>query len=289
MRDRGSRTGMDKRSGFKECPRCGLRNKPTARQCDFCGWEFQQITVVETWDTQVKALEKLGKEAEIPTLDEETSRKIEASIVHKPRDEPEPEVTLQPPPVEPQPAPSPTVEDVVVGEKKEEFIVEEHEPAPKEETPPHEYEDAVIGARFEPVEPTPPVAATDEVIVADSSDVSELRAEEPPYVSQSARPRLPLILVTAGIAVYAVALALYAIGVAGAALGWAIGIAGALIVTVGASFFYDKHPSRFTSEDTLGVGTTMANVVLICPKCNELVREDMSNCPNCGVSFRGAG
>ena len=77
---------MEKKTGFKECPRCGLRNKPSAAQCDFCGWEFRDVS--DEWISHVQVLEKLNKATESIVLDDEVSRRIESTIVRSPREAP---------------------------------------------------------------------------------------------------------------------------------------------------------------------------------------------------------
>ena len=71
---------MDRKAGYKECPRCGLRNKPSALQCDFCGLRF---IAGEDWDDNIQALEKMGGNEEKVLVDEDVSKRIEATIVKR--------------------------------------------------------------------------------------------------------------------------------------------------------------------------------------------------------------
>ncbi|HNX47625.1 MAG TPA: hypothetical protein PLC39_01430 [Methanomassiliicoccales archaeon] len=71
---------MDRKSSFKECPKCGLRNKPGAAQCDFCG---QNLTVSDDWQQHIKDLESLNKMELRKPLDDRTSKRIESTIVRK--------------------------------------------------------------------------------------------------------------------------------------------------------------------------------------------------------------
>jgi hypothetical protein len=71
---------MDRKAGYKECPRCGLRNKPSALQCDFCGLRF---IAGEDWDDNIQALEKMGDNDEKVLVDEDVSKRIEATIVKR--------------------------------------------------------------------------------------------------------------------------------------------------------------------------------------------------------------
>jgi hypothetical protein len=70
---------MEGESGFKECPRCGLRNRISAAKCDFCGYEFEKST--EEWSDYVDVLERLSKSDEDRAVDEETSKKIESTMI----------------------------------------------------------------------------------------------------------------------------------------------------------------------------------------------------------------
>ncbi len=69
---------MEKPSGLKECPRCGLRNRPGAYQCEFCGWDFGVAS--DDWMGQISDLEKLGQEIDAPSVDESTASKIEMTM-----------------------------------------------------------------------------------------------------------------------------------------------------------------------------------------------------------------
>ncbi|NLX48092.1 MAG: hypothetical protein GXY70_08010 [Euryarchaeota archaeon] len=71
---------MENRSKFKECPKCGLRNKPGATQCDFCG---QSLGAADDWQQHVKDLESLNKMELRKPLDDRTSKRIESTIIRK--------------------------------------------------------------------------------------------------------------------------------------------------------------------------------------------------------------
>lgn len=71
---------MEKRSSFKECPKCGLRNKPTAAQCDFCG---QSLGSPDDWQEHIKDLESLNKMDLRRPMDDRTSKRIESTIIRK--------------------------------------------------------------------------------------------------------------------------------------------------------------------------------------------------------------
>ena len=71
---------MEKRPGFKECPKCGLRNKPSATQCDFCG---QNLGPSDDWQQHIRDLESLNKMELRRPLDDRTSKRIESTIIRK--------------------------------------------------------------------------------------------------------------------------------------------------------------------------------------------------------------
>lgn len=71
---------MERRTGFKECPKCGLRNKPGATQCDFCG---QNLGPSDDWQQHIKDLESLNKMELRRPMDDRTSKRIEATIIRK--------------------------------------------------------------------------------------------------------------------------------------------------------------------------------------------------------------
>lgn len=71
---------MERRSSYKECPKCGLRNKPSATQCDFCG---QNLGPSDDWQQHIKDLESLNKMELRRPLDDRTSKRIESTIIRK--------------------------------------------------------------------------------------------------------------------------------------------------------------------------------------------------------------
>jgi RNA polymerase subunit RPABC4/transcription elongation factor Spt4 len=71
---------MERRSGFKECPKCGLRNKPSATQCDFCG---QNLGTSDDWQQHVLDLESLNRMELRKPVDDRTSKRIESTIIRK--------------------------------------------------------------------------------------------------------------------------------------------------------------------------------------------------------------
>jgi len=71
---------MERKAGFKECPKCGLRNKPSATQCDFCG---QSLISADDWQQHIKDLESLNRIELHGPVDERTSKRIESTIIRK--------------------------------------------------------------------------------------------------------------------------------------------------------------------------------------------------------------
>lgn len=70
---------MEKKSGFKECPRCGLRNKISATECDFCGWKFSDVK--DEWTDHLLELERIALQKPEKTVEKEESRIVEATLV----------------------------------------------------------------------------------------------------------------------------------------------------------------------------------------------------------------
>lgn len=71
---------MEKKANFRECPKCGLRNKPSAVQCDFCG---QSLNIDDDWQSHVKDLESLTRMELRKPMDDKVSRRIESTIIRK--------------------------------------------------------------------------------------------------------------------------------------------------------------------------------------------------------------
>jgi len=71
---------MERKSSFKECPKCGLRNKPSATQCDFCG---QNLGSSDDWQQHIRDLESLNKVELRRPMDDRTSKRIASTIIRK--------------------------------------------------------------------------------------------------------------------------------------------------------------------------------------------------------------
>ncbi|MDD1755739.1 MAG: hypothetical protein LUQ39_02745 [Methanomassiliicoccales archaeon] len=282
---------MEKKTGFKECPRCGLRNKPSAAQCDFCGWEFRDVS--DEWISHVQVLEKLNKATESIVLDDEVSRRIESTIVRTPREMPTPPGN----PEEPVPAPStPTSEDMVIeSEPKvstekwpERRVVTVPPPIPEEEREVKNFVETMIG------EPVSAQAASEVNLTAADAITLPLRQPEPlreevveVYVPQgSFISKYYRQFLVAGIAIYVVTIALYAMSYLDVVVGWGLAIAGALLITFGVSHIYDsKVEHKAPGEPMIGDMRHAGDEIVICPRCHEEVSEGDARCPSCGAAF----
>ena len=282
---------MEKKTGFKECPRCGLRNKPSAAQCDFCGWEFRDVS--DEWISHVQVLEKLNKATESIVLDDEVSRRIESTIVRSPREVPTPASLVE----GPTPAPAPEVSEDLIIESAPEPPVEKWPerrvvtvppPLPEEEREVKNFVETMIG------EPVSAQAAAEVNLNACDAISFPLRQPEPMreevvdvYVPQgSFISKYHKQLLVAGIAIYVVTIALYGLSYLDVALGWGLAIAGALLITFGVSHIYDrKVEHKAAGEPMIGDMRHAGDEVIICPRCHEEVREGDARCPSCGAAF----
>ncbi len=283
---------MERKSGFKECPRCGLRNKPASNQCDFCGWEFHESS--EDWNAQVKALDRLGQDVDSVVLDDEVSKKIESTLVRIPRDEQ----------VEAPSKPPLTVEEIPEIEREAELRDEgrkwgeEHrthaEMATEESHEVKVFVDTMIGEPTPETAPAPPSVEPMVGVAVEESPATELRSDQEVIVREKDEAGLslregitmPAGLMGGGVVVYAAALTAYSNAAVGMSVGWGMAIAGALFFTVGAHWFFKRRATaRIVEEQMIGEGSVANNEVIICPKCNELVNEKVKSCPSCGARF----
>jgi len=275
---------MERKPGFKECPRCGLRNKPSVAQCDFCGWEFQGAT--DEWSSHVRVLETLNRETDSIVLDDELSKKIESTIVHTSRE------VMAAQRTEPRGlanADSPVNEEELQSAGKK-WTADHMTPVDMPSAEMREvkaFVDTMIGQPVsEPPAPSP--MAEKQVVEAPVSPIGELRSELPvAKVSRFGKSvRLPAGIMAAGVVVYLIALGLYSITALDTPVGWGLAIAGAFTITLGAGFAYEaREIERRPIEPVIGTVESAPNEVVICPKCNELVSERADSCPNCGARF----
>lgn len=279
---------MERKSGFKECPRCGLRNKPSAVQCDFCGWEFQDTS--EEWISHVQVLEKLNRQTESILLDDEVSKRIESTIVRTSRD-----VKIAPPP---QPVDIPRSEEArpVEGELKAKGkdwaasrIKTPSMPTPESKEV-KAFVDTMIG------EPIKEEASAD-IVISDSNAAGMATAPLNPVRELGRTPRVAMFasktwvlsygLIASGLGIYLFNLIIFALAIMPLLLGWTLAIVGSILITIGTSHAYDLssygRKRAISSNESLSI--EKEKLVLICPSCNEEVGSNDRNCPACGAIF----
>ena len=279
---------MERKSGFKECPRCGLRNKPSAVQCDFCGWEFQDAS--DEWISHVQVLEKLNKQTESILLDDEVSKRIESTIVRSSR-----ELKPTPPPVPlaiTQAEEEKSLDDELKVRGKDWAASRMQIPSmPSPEAKEVKaFVDTMIG------EPTP-IDNSAEIEISDSnasgmatapmSPVKELGRSPAMAIFATKTSLMPYGLILSGVSLYLVTLIIFALSIVPLLLGWSLAIVGAMLITIGTSYAYDRGALKRKRFDPTSENAPIEkeNIVLICPSCNEEVVAGDRNCPACGARF----
>lgn len=277
---------MENKAGQKECPRCGLKNRQTAHQCDFCGWDFGTS---DDWLEIVDELERIGREPAARKIDQSTTARIELTVKDPAKikiapllaEENVPQEDVEKPELEPE------VEadsiDVVEAAGSEEEIVPADVPA----------SDAMEGPSF--VEDTSDVAGTalmeePEIVVpenapADGSVTEEIAPDpvsEPTSASavhQSAKGtdrsnRLDVFVIAillTGIAIYIGALLVSP--ALGKAAGWVLAIIGAVLITIAVGKLLSLKGKGEDDE------------IVLCSNCHEVVSDADCDCPSCGAKF----
>ena len=298
---------MDKKAGYKECPRCGLRNKPSALQCDFCGLRF---IAGEDWDDNIQALEKMGGNEERVLVDEDVSKRIEATIVKRDKID------------SPAKGKEPVKDDFDYFRKEQEQV--KSAPVPVSEPtvavakgtliePPPEVrqtqqvaEPASVQTQAQPQVLTSP--APEKIVIREPPSVVVANPQEPikekkvvrrivkptknvfvPPKSSMRRTVFSAILLL-GVVWYLVSL-MFGDSTLGRVGGWVLATISTLMLVAGAAeLFIPKVQSGMAfAEEPLQ--ETQAPVqthkeVLICPKCHELVSATDKACPDCGAVFR---
>lgn len=283
---------MEKKSGFKECPRCGLRNKPSAAQCDFCGWEFRDVS--DEWISHVQVLEKLNKATESIVLDDEVSRRIESTIVRSSREVPPPQPAPKPE-VKPTPPP-PAMEEVIIDTEPKAKVEKWPERRAAAVPPPVPIEDREVKTFVETMIGEPVAAQAAAVVNAQATETVRLPLSRPEPMREeivevfvprgSFLSRYYKVFLGAGAAIYVVTLLLYSMAFLSVPLGWGMAIAGALMITLGVSHVYDMRVEhKAPGEPIIGKMKHAGDEVVICPRCHEEVSESDSRCPSCGAAF----
>jgi len=268
---------MKEVSNYKECPKCGLRNKKMAASCTFCGYVFEEPA--EPLSPYIEVLEKLSKMERVEIEKDELTKKIEFTIIKRETEEEESvpvdgdatdedkhwtgqmeEVDFE------------EKEELEVGETPEEIvelvdsmIAEETGPLMDEETaaeqvlsPPNTFTEAEDHAVPERVFPDIPAGETGTI---KTEVVSEAVPEKSPEmtgagtvtesVMLSRNVSLNLSVVApagVGVILYLATLLMGVSGVIDPVIGWIAGIAGALLITAGA---FRLYPSLFTDKKNL--------------------------------------
>ncbi|MGD0817731.1 MAG: hypothetical protein ABR986_04955 [Methanomassiliicoccales archaeon] len=283
---------MDRKAGYKECPRCGLRNKPSALQCDFCGLRF---IAGEDWDDNIQALEKMGGNEEKVLVDEDISKRIEATIVKRdkinaPAKAKEPEkddfdyFKKDPEPIREVPAPvvAPSIAmakgTVIEAAPEPRLAVTAPEPVQASPAP----ERIIIQER-------PPVVAAPEP-VKEKKVVRRVVRSTPrkafkPQNGSMRRTAFTAVLVL-GLIWYLVAI-MFGDDVLGRAGNWALVTISTVMLVAGAVELFIPRTETHVAFTEKAPEDKPHQEVLICPKCHELVKVTDKACPDCGVEFRG--
>ncbi|HEY3419652.1 MAG TPA: hypothetical protein VGK23_03785 [Methanomassiliicoccales archaeon] len=301
---------MDRKAGYKECPRCGLRNKPSALQCDFCGLRF---IAGEDWDDNIQALEKMGDSDERVLVDEDVSKRIESTIVKrdkintpaKAREQErndndyyvrmtEPVKSVPAPVVAPPESPEEVSEPVV---KETPLEIRQPEPVPEPVIAAPAPEKIIIPEPL-PITVTPasePMPETKTEPVPEPKPVKERKVVRrvvrpvPKVFTPANKPmrRVALAAVLAlGAISYLVAI-MFGDSTMGRGGGWAMVTLSSMMVVIGAvGLLVPKSPAKMAFAETPAPEVKPSREVLICPKCHEMVKVTDKTCPDCGAEFR---
>ncbi len=262
---------MERSSGLKECPRCGLRNRQGAYQCDFCGWDFKAAS--DDWMGQVNDLERIGREVEVTDMDTTVRSRIELTIRNPsqmPVVEKKPQVQLEMPP-------HLSLDDHgdVLSPPTEEAVAEaEPEPAPQvvEEAVPAIEPEVVVTEPAAPEVPAEPVTVEEPAPVATVSSVPRMKVTSMPQF-------VPGGLLAMGLGVYVLDIYVISAGILTGGLAWGVSILASLLMVYAVI--------RYLPMITRGKRKEEDEAVL-CPVCHEMVSDKDSKCPSCGVRFREA-
>ena len=119
------------------------------------------------------------------------------------------------------------------------------------------------------------------------SPVKELGKSSAGETIGSKRPLMSYGLIASGMVVYLATMMIFALSIVPLLLGWILAIEGAMLITIGTSYAYDR--SAFGKKRAANAGEHDAmekeRLVLICPSCNEEVGSRDRNCPACGAKF----
>ena len=306
---------MDRKAGYKECPRCGLRNKPSALQCDFCGLRF---IAGEDWDDNIQALEKMGGNEEKVQVDEDVSKRIEATIVKrdkinaqaKPKEQGKDDFDYfkkDPEPVRAVPPAAPSIAmargTVIETAPEQRPVIETPEPAPEPipvqapaQAPPQTAEPAPAPIYPEPErivipEHIPATAAPPEPAIPAREKKVIRRVKGPikqvfgPSKNSTRRTVFTAVLLL-GVVWYLVAL-FFGNSTMGRTGSWVLMTLSTLMVVAGAGeLFIPRAEPKMSFSEAPAPEPKAHQEVLICPQCHELVSATDKVCPDCGAEFR---
>jgi hypothetical protein len=289
---------MDRKAGYKECPRCGLRNKPSALQCDFCGLRF---IAGEDWDDNIQALEKMGGTEEKVLVDEDLSKRIEATIVKRDKINASPmrakepvriynESKKGPEPVRRAPIPIVTPSGPSIAVPLDTVI--EASPEPRPAVPAPEPVLAVPATEKIIIEEHPPVVSPEEPLPKPVKEKRVVRRVVRPSrqvftpVKSSMRKITFSAVLALGLLWYLVAL-LFGESSLGRPGGWVlVTFSSMMVVAGGVELLVPKTEVKAAFTEAAPEQKPLQEV-LICPKCHEMVKETDMSCPDCGAEFRG--
>ncbi len=252
---------MEKSSGLKECPRCGLRNRRGAYQCDFCGWDFKAGS--DDWLGQLNDLEKLGQEAATIDMDTTIRSKIELTM-KRPADMPSKERMPEAQAPEPAPVSEQDHGDVMVQPVVDVPAMAE----PVAETVPaaEAMEDnatAAAAAAAPEVEVTTDSTTTDSTVTAPAPSRFDVHS---PYL-------VPAGTLGGGLAAYAASMLMVTSDMVGTVVGWGIAIPAAALMAYGVMRLAPLVKGEEEKD------------VVLCPACHEVVTDHDVRCPSCGETF----
>ncbi len=251
---------MDKTSGLKECPRCGLRNRRGAYQCDFCGWDFK--TASDDWMGQLSDLEKINREVGTIDMDTSTMSKIELTM-RRPADIPVKERKPEPP-VEPAQIATQDHGDVLAQPVAEVHPVAEPAVETVTEAAVKEEAQVMVSPAGAAAVRGPEVSATAHSTAKDEIKFSDLL---------QSRYLLPGGMISTGLAAYAAGMLMVTSQMVGTVVGWGIAVPASGLMAYGVMRLAPllKRQERET---------------VLCPVCHEVVSEKDAKCPSCGVRFQ---
>jgi hypothetical protein len=298
---------MDKKTGFKECSRCGLRNKPTAKQCDFCGQRFE---VNDDWEQQIDALEKMSRNSRKEEVSEDLTRKIEATIVTKEMVDTKERAVPEPPkPAEPIEAAFPEPERhaakpapiAPIPVKAEPIAIRHPEPAPRpvEERPivrePEIMEPEPVHIEPEPVysleeAPAPEMGGPEKADVRVRKREKKRAKPQPSarFFRWGVSTKDPISIVFAGLMFLGIVSYIVAMVISsslGTMVSWGFTVVSGALIVMG---FSQVAINWEVADEPVRVdipGTADDEIVEICPSCHERVNPDLDRCPACGIEF----